>query len=70
LDGFILLIALRTSAKVTGNKDEFSKGTTSFVKQGNSVEVVAYIDLKWLAKLERICMIAPSVCHLTNSKEI
>jgi len=55
---------------VTGNKDEFSKGTAPFVKQGNSEEVVEYIDLKWLAKFERIYMIASSVCHQTNSKEI
>jgi hypothetical protein len=70
MDGFHLLIVLRTSAKVAGNKDEFSKGRASFVKEGNSEEVVTYIDLKWLVKLQRICMLAPSVCHQINSKEI
>jgi len=40
MDGFSLFIALRTSAKVTRNKDNFFKGTASFVKQGNSEEVV------------------------------
>jgi hypothetical protein len=55
---------------VTGNKDEFSKGTAFLIKQSNSEEVVAYIDLKWLAKLGRICMITPNVCHQTYSKEI
>jgi hypothetical protein len=31
---------------VAGNKDEFSRGTVPFVKQGNSDEVFEYIDLK------------------------